>query len=41
MLLVIGVGLGCVNAWFWVSRERRDIEAERRELPKEDENDTD
>lgn len=22
MLLVLGLGLGCVNAWFWVSRER-------------------
>lgn len=28
MLLVLGVGVGCLNAWFWVSRERRDIEAE-------------
>lgn len=31
MLLVIGIGLGCINAWFWVSRERREIEAERNE----------
>ena len=23
MLLFIGVVLGCVNAWFWVSRESR------------------
>ncbi|MEZ4485074.1 MAG: AtpZ/AtpI family protein [Syntrophotaleaceae bacterium] len=26
MLLVIGMALGCLNAWIWVSRERRDIE---------------
>ncbi|MEZ4601080.1 MAG: AtpZ/AtpI family protein [Syntrophotaleaceae bacterium] len=30
MLLVVGIGLGCLNAWFWVSRERREIERERR-----------
>ena len=23
MLLVIGVGLGCLNAWFWLKRESR------------------
>jgi ATP synthase protein I len=28
MLMIIGVCIGCLNAWFWVSRERRDIEAE-------------
>ena len=26
MLLFAGVGLGCLNAWFWVSKERRAIE---------------
>ena len=26
MLLIIGVGLGCLNAWFWVVRERKQIE---------------
>jgi ATP synthase protein I len=36
MLLVIGVALGCANAWFWVSRERKDIEAQRREPHQED-----
>jgi ATP synthase protein I len=25
-LLLIGVALGCLNAWFWVSRERAPIE---------------
>lgn len=40
MLLVIGVALGCVNAWFWVNRERRDIEAQRREPPEEDRHDS-
>jgi len=24
-LLVVGVALGCVNAWFWLSREREKI----------------
>lgn len=33
MLLIIGIGLGCLNAWFWVSRERREIEAERGDQP--------
>lgn len=23
-LLLVGVGLGCVNAWYWVRRESRD-----------------
>ena len=26
MMLVIGIGIGCLNAWFWISRERRSIE---------------
>jgi ATP synthase protein I len=26
MLLVAGVILGCLNAWYWVARERRAIE---------------
>ncbi len=25
MMLVIGVGVGCFNAWFWISRERQSI----------------
>jgi ATP synthase protein I len=28
--LFIGVMLGCVNAWFWVKRERRKIEEDRK-----------
>ena len=28
MLLIIGVLLGCLNAWFWLSRERRLLEKE-------------
>jgi ATP synthase protein I len=39
MLLVIGIGIGCLNAWFWISRERREIEKQHR-LP-EEENDHD
>ena len=31
MLLIIGIILGCLNAWFWVTRERRMIEEERKE----------
>jgi len=29
MLLVIGLGAGCLNAWFWLNRERRSIDRER------------
>jgi ATP synthase protein I len=32
MLLVPGLALGCLNAWYWISRERRNIEADRREV---------
>jgi ATP synthase protein I len=31
MLLIIGILLGCLNAWFWVTRERRMIEKKREE----------
>lgn len=31
MLLVPGLAIGCLNAWYWISRERRHIEATRRE----------
>ena len=31
MLLVVGIVLGCLNAWFWVSRERKAIEDRNRE----------
>jgi ATP synthase protein I len=41
MLLVIGVAVGCVNAWFWISRERRDIEEQRRLPPEEETHDED
>lgn len=39
MLLVIGVALGCLNAWFWISRERREIETRRHVPPQGDEED--
>lgn len=29
MLIVIGLLIGCANAWYWVSRERRGITKER------------
>ena len=32
MLLVVGIGLGCLNAWFWFSRERKAIEEEKEEF---------
>ena len=35
MLLAIGVALGCLNAWHWVSREHRTL----REESEEDERD--
>lgn len=28
MFLVLGLGLGCLNAWRWIERERRMIEKE-------------
>ena len=29
MLLIVGISLGCLNAWLWVSKERKEIERER------------
>ncbi len=29
MLLIAGLALGCLNAWFWVNRERKAINRER------------
>jgi ATP synthase protein I len=26
MLLFAGLGLGCINAWYWVEKEQREIE---------------
>jgi len=31
MFLFIGIVLGCVNAWYWVSRERELIQKEKEE----------
>lgn len=28
-LMFVGVVIGCLNAWYWVSKERNQIEAER------------
>ena len=25
MLMILGVGIGCLNAWHWVQRESRDV----------------
>lgn len=36
MMLVIGIGIGCLNAWFWVSRERMNIEDEFHRKQKND-----
>jgi len=30
--MVIGVCLGCLNAWYWVQRQRRSIEERERQL---------
>jgi ATP synthase protein I len=30
MFLIIGVLLGCLNAWFWLSRERKILEEEKK-----------
>lgn len=32
MLLIIGMVIGCLNAWFWISRERKMIEEEEKGL---------
>jgi ATP synthase protein I len=29
MLLVVGLAIGCVNAWFWINRQRRSISRDR------------
>lgn len=29
MLLVIGLILGCLNAWFWINRQRKGISKDR------------
>jgi len=29
IFLFIGVTLGCLNAWYWVKRERKNIEGDR------------
>ncbi len=34
-LLFAGIVLGCINAWYWVSREREEIER-RRDEPDDD-----
>ena len=31
MLLIIGIVLGCLNAWFWVTRERKMIGEDKEE----------
>lgn len=31
MLLTIGLGLGCFNAWHWVAREDREIHEQEKE----------
>ncbi len=41
MLLVIGIALGCLNAWFWVSRERSEITKDRSGPLKEEQDDRD
>ncbi len=25
-LMILGIGVGCFNAWFWITRERKSIE---------------
>ena len=37
MLLLGGMILGCLNAWYWLSREREGIERSRREFSDDDE----
>jgi ATP synthase protein I len=37
MLLVLGVILGSVHAWFWISKERKAVERQREEEEEEEE----
>jgi len=30
-LLILGIGLGCFNAWFWITKERKSIERKDRD----------
>ena len=30
MLLLMGILIGCLNAWFWISRQQRSISRERK-----------
>jgi ATP synthase protein I len=36
MLLVVGVAVGCLNAWFWISREGRNIGTHLRQKGEDD-----
>ncbi len=36
MLMVFGLAIGSLNAWYWVQQERREIEKER-DFPDEEE----
>lgn len=36
MLILGGVAVGCLNAWLWVSRERRAIEEQREDVDDDD-----
>ena len=29
--LIVGLAIGCLNAWHWVAKEQRDIHAEQEE----------
>ncbi len=33
MLLMVGLALGCFNAWLWIERQRRAIRSERQDDP--------
>lgn len=28
-LMFVGLGIGCLNAWYWIAKERQHIEAEK------------
>jgi hypothetical protein len=30
MLLIAGIAVGCLNAWYWVKREREEIERQNK-----------
>ena len=39
IMLMAGVTLGCINAWYWISRERDEIHADLEDRQEDDDGD--